>query len=384
MKITSIGAYKIDLRLPEPFSISFKTFTHAENILVVIRTDEGFSGLGECAPFKPITGDGREEAEILIKAVSKKLMGKDPRDIEDIHKTVEEAEKDTGIHSQTAKAAIDFACYDLWGKNEEKPVYELLGAKTPNVIPTTLTIGIKSIEDTVKSAEKYMELYKDSGLRRIKLKLSGNPEEDVKRVTAVADVFSGELTLDANQGYKDPKVAVKVLNEIFSTVGKRVILIEEPCPKGDLEKMKYVSDRSEIPVFADESAATFEEARKVIEASAAKGINIKLQKAGGIYWASKIAEIACENNVSLMVGTMLESSISVAAGANFVSSSPGIINADLDADLYFSVKLTTSETTPLFKYGARLPSGLPGLGIELVEWLARIIEEDINIAKIST
>ena len=383
MKITSIKAYRIDLRLPEPFSISFKTFTHAENILVVIKVDEELTGLGECAPFKPITGDSREDAELLIKVISKKLLGKDPREIEAIHKTIEEIEKDTGIHSQTAKAAIDFACYDLWGKSEKKPVYELLGVKTPNIVLTTLTIGIKPINETVKTAEKYMTLYKDAGLRRIKLKLSGNPEEDIKRVAAVADVFPGELTLDANQGYRDPEVAVKVLNEIFNTVGKRVMLIEEPCPKGDLEKMKYVSEKSEIPVFADESAATFEDASKVIEASAAKGINIKLQKAGGIYWASKIAEIANENNVLLMVGTMLESSISVAAGANFVSGTPGIINADLDADLYFSVNIVESGTIPPFKYGSRLPSGLPGLGIKLAEWLARIIKGDVNIAKIT-
>ena len=125
----------------------------------------------------------------------------------------------------------------------------------------------------------------------MKLKLDGNPEMDLKRVLAVAEIFPRGMKLDPNQAYTDPKVAVETFNTLYEKVGLKVMLIEEPCPKGDLDKLKYVSENSRIPIYADESAGTIEDVKKIIKLNAASGVNLKLPKIGGMSWASQAAKL---------------------------------------------------------------------------------------------
>ncbi len=382
VRISSINVFSFDIRLKEPFRISFQTFTHVENILVVIKTDSELIGYGEAAPFKPITGDSREEAIKFSSYAVGRLLGMDPTNIEEIHKTLEEIEKLTGLRSQTVKAAIDMACYDILGKMKNMPVYKILGAKKPNIIPNTITIGIKSIHETEKTAREYLEKFRENGLKRIKLKLSGNPRDDYERVMVVAKLFDGELTLDANQAYVDPDTAVRVFRKLYDELGDRIVLIEEPCPKGDLDKMKYVKEHVDIPIFADESAATYEDAVKIAKQNAADGINIKLQKAGGIFWGLKIAEIAHEYGLKLMVGCMLESGISISAGVHFATAVRDVINTDLDSDLTLPLDIVDENTRPLFKNGARIPKDAPGLGIKLKPWVLDLIESNLVVQRI--
>lgn len=378
--LKSIRIFKLDIALAEPFRISFQTFTHLNNVLVFIATDEGVIGCGEAAPFKPITGDSREEAIRFLQLAAGKLIGNDINDLHDLHSILGELEKASGIRSQTAKTALDMAFLCLIGKIEDKPIYNLLGCSKPSLVKNTLTIGIKSIEETLNTVRRYVDMFSEAGLSRIKLKLSGDPEKDLERVTKVAELFDGELTLDANQGYIDPDTAVKIFNKMHDDVGDKIILIEEPCPKGDLDKLKYVKDHSEILIFADESAATLEDAKKVIKKDAADGINIKLQKAGGIYWGKKIAELANDHGVKLMTGCMLETGISIAAGTHFASSMEGMINTDLDSDLTLPINIVQKPLP--FINGCRLPLDKPGLGISLREDIKNIISGQLSIVQV--
>lgn len=383
MKIKDLKVFKLDIALKEAFTIAFKTYTHAHNCLVILETDEGIRGYGESSPDKPITGDTQQEALTFMKAATKKLQGH-VLDIVEVHKTLSELEEDIGFKSQTGKAAIDMACYDVIGKSEGKPIYEVLGAEEPREIPTTLTIGIKPIEETIMTARNYIEKFGKYGLKRIKLKLSGNPEEDLERVRRIAEIFPGELTLDANQGYKDPRKAVEVLNKMYNENGKRIILVEQPTPKEDLNALKTVSEESPIPVFADESAMTLEDAIKVIEAKAASGINIKLQKIGGIYYGVKAAEKADEAGVKLMVGCNEETHIAISAAIHYTSSMPKIINADLDSDLLlFDLNIVKENPLETFISGARIPRRKPGLGVELSEWFMALADNRIVLQKIT-
>ncbi|MCD6244756.1 MAG: dipeptide epimerase [Candidatus Korarchaeota archaeon] len=379
--ITEVIPYKMDILLAEPFSISFKTYTHSHGSFVVIKTDEGIEGYGEGCPDKPITGDSQEESLIFLEKASKYLVGAQV-DIENIHGILDKVEREL-FPSQTARNAIDIAIYDILGKLEDKPIYKMLGSSSPNIVPTTLTIGLRSIEETKESARKYMERFEKNGLRRIKLKLSGDPESDFQRVSAVIDVFPGEITLDANQGYKDPKEAVKTLEEIYGIAGKRVILVEEPVPKGELDLLKYVSDNSPIPVFADESAATLEDVRRIAETGSASGINIKLQKAGGVYYARKIADISREYGLKLMVGCNEETFVAISAAINFVASDSSVINADLDSDLLvIDVQITEENPLEYFRNGSRYPTDKPGLGITLKNWFRDLLYGKISLKKI--
>ncbi|MEM3587858.1 MAG: dipeptide epimerase [Candidatus Jordarchaeaceae archaeon] len=382
MEIKEIRVFKMNLPLNEPFSISFKTYTQAQNVLVIIETDEGIEGYGEGSPDKSITGDSQEEALSFLRVVAKQLVGK-PVDIELIHENLKTIESNLGFKSQTGKAAIDMACYDIIGKKLGKPVYKILGLAKPRLVPTSLTIGIKTLEETVKSARKYVEAFEKNGLKRIKLKLSGNPEEDIRRVMKLSEVFAGEITLDANQGYKNPEVAVKVFNKLYEALGSRILFVEEPCPKGDLAMMKYVNDNSPIPVIADESVTSIEDAEKVIRQKSASGINIKLQKSGGIYYASKIATLAGEKGFKLMVGCNEETYLAISASVNFVAGTPHISSADLDSDILLNLNITNENPIDSFKEGCRVPVEKPGLGVRIADWLKAIINGQIFLAPVA-
>ncbi len=378
--IREVIPYKMDIKLSEPFSISFGTYTYAHGSFVVIRTTDDIEGYGEGCPDKLITGDNQEESLIFLKRASKYLKGAQINE-EEVHRILDRVEREL-FPSQTARAAIDMAVYDILGKLENKPIYKLLGASEPNEAPAALTIGLRSIEETRKKAEYYMDRFRKNGLRRIKLKLSGHRESDVQRVSAVLDIFPGEITLDANQGYKDPKMAIKSLEEIYAISGKRVILIEEPVPKGRLDMLKQVTESSPIPVFADESAATLEDAKRIAETGSAAGINIKLQKAGGIYYARKISQVAKENGLKLMVGCNEETTVAISAALNFVASDPAIMDSDLDSDLTVAnIQITKEDPLDYFKNGIRYPTGKPGLGISLKEWLKDVLNGRIEIKR---
>jgi L-alanine-DL-glutamate epimerase-like enolase superfamily enzyme len=199
----------------------------------------------------------------------------------------------------------------------------------------------------------------------MKIKLSGN-DEDIDKIKAIKSVTPAGLgfIVDANQGFKDPKEAVAVLNKIGEIL-KNVAGVEEPMPKGEYDDIKYVKENvKDMLIFADETVAVFEDAKKLIEKEAAHGINIKLQKAGGIWQGKRIAEIAQKAGVKVMVGCMLEGPLAIGAGIAFADSTANVVLTDLDSDL--GMKKHTLVQYP-FEDGERKTLDAPGLGVEYDE-----------------
>lgn len=344
--------YKLNFKLSEPLSISFHTFYYRENFLLELKY-KNHTGFGEAAPFKLITGDGPED--IIKEAKKIKGLPLDPQknSFEDLFIYLQNT-----IRSQTLKTAFDFALHDLVGKIKGVPVYKLYTKKTKPV-DNSVTIFVKeSLEETAQDAKNVFNKYPQ--LKILKIKLKG--KNDIQRAKAIKKVSPSHMKfiVDANQGFSDPKEAVRVLNEIGKILGK-VILVEEPCPKGQLDKLKYVTNNvRNILVFADESAATIEDAKKAIQAQAVHGINIKLQKAGGIWPAKQIANMCQKANMKIMVGCMLEGPVGIAAGVHFAVSTPNLILSDLDSDLDMP---NHTSGQAYFKNGQRIPSENLGLGV---------------------
>jgi L-alanine-DL-glutamate epimerase-like enolase superfamily enzyme len=381
MEIMLAELYELRLKLRRPYRISFKTTTHAQNFIVAIKTTEDIVGYGEAAPIEAITGDTKQDAVFFLRKAATALKGKDPSNIAEIHDILEKVFLETRINSQTAKNAIDAACYDLVGKSVKKPVYQLLGESNLRVVPASIGLGIEPVQELVKQTKEYLEMYQENGPWSLKLKMDGNPAMDLKRVLAVAEIFPRGIKLDPNQAYTNAKVAVETFNTLYDKLGPKVMLIEEPCPKGDLDKLKYVSDNSKIPIYADETAATLDDVRRIIKLNAASGVNLKLPKMGGIYWASQAARLLKQAGLKLQVGIMIESRVGLAAAANFAAGTANVLHTDMDSDLYFEANITTEDSLP-FKDGARLPSGRPGLGILFKEEFQRIVDGDVSIQKL--
>jgi L-alanine-DL-glutamate epimerase-like enolase superfamily enzyme len=153
----------------------------------------------------------------------------------------------------------------------------------------------------------------------------------------------------------------------MQSILKNIIAIEQPVAKEDYEGLAEIKKSlKNIDIYADESVVTLHDLEKIIEANAVSGVNIKIQKAGGIWHASQMAKRAHEAGLKIMTGCMMETPIGTAAGLHFAVSTPNISFTDIDSDLFlfqeFEKPLFTSSP---FESGIRLPFEKPGLGIEM-------------------
>jgi len=350
-----VTAYRYEYKLEEPLSISFHTWYYRENVIVKLQY-KNYSGLGESAPFKGITGDSQGDVINELKKINCLDIDPEHDGPEKLHILL----YDLNIKSATLYTAFDFAYHDLISKIKGIPTYKLYSDHINNV-PNSVTVFLKdSIEKTVKEAKRIISLYPHLKVMKIKLKGEG----DIERCQAIKNVISNNIafTLDANQGFNDPVMAVKTIKQLNTILGN-IILVEEPCPKGDLDKLKYVKDHiSNTLILADESAVDINDLKNIIKKKAAHGINIKLQKAGGIWPAKQMAALCKNSGLKVMVGAMLEGPIASAAGVHYAAFTDNVILTDLDMDL--DMKPHTSCKID-FINGMRVPSELPGLGIDL-------------------
>ena len=351
MGIESIEVYKVSLGYREPFRIALGTSTVSENIIVKISTDFGIEGWGEASPSFKITN---ETPKTVINALSKigpKLIGMCPFKIEQIIEKMDEIIKG----NTSAKAAIDMAILDIIGKKTRKPVSALLGGYRDEVL-TDITLGIKSPKEMAKSAIKYVR----KGFKILKVKVGVNPSEDIERVKKIREAVGPEIKIriDANQGWT-PKEAIEVLRKLEKY---DVELVEQPVKAKDIKGLATVRKNSSIPVMADESVHSPEDALKVIKADAVDVINIKLMKSGGIWKAMKIAAIAEAAKIPCMVGCMGESNLGITAAVHFAAAVKNVQYADLDADLLLKDKLVTRGGAKV-KDSKRILPKKNGLGI---------------------
>ena len=141
MKLTDMKVELIKIPLKKPFRIAFAVQEHSVNVLVKLITDEGVWGIGEAAPFEPVTGENANTVMEALKLFKQGLLGRDPMDLEGIHQMM-----DNLISGNTAaKAAVDIALYDIRGKVMGQPLYKVLGGSR-NKIVTDMTIGIDKPE----------------------------------------------------------------------------------------------------------------------------------------------------------------------------------------------------------------------------------------------
>jgi len=362
-------AYKMNFKLVTPMSISFHTWYYSENIIVSLSY-KGITGYGEAAPFKPITGDSQEDVIEQCKHMQSLSIDPQKDTIEILHEFFEHSK-----YSLTFKAALDYAYHDLLARIKKVPVYQLY-ATTPRFVPNSVTVFIKpTLEATVAETKRIYKNYPDLKLLKIKLKGKG----DLDRVRAIKCVSPSHMQfiLDANQGFHDPIQAVKMLTDIGNILGN-VILVEEPCEKGDMDKLRYVTKHMmNMLVFADESAATLDDVKNVIHAKAAHGVNIKLQKAGGIYPGKQIALLCKKAGLKIMVGSMFDGPLATAASTHFAVSTENLILSDLDMDLDMP-KHTKGNI--LFEKGYRIPLDSLGFGITLdTQKIKKLVQKGIVI-----
>jgi L-alanine-DL-glutamate epimerase-like enolase superfamily enzyme len=328
----------IRLRLRHTWTTTMSSSDYRDTLHVRYGKD-GLTGLGEGAPIVRYHEDaaGCQQA---VGRVADFLTSADPQEFD---KTLGEVlGRVDGFWA--AKAAVDIALLDWVGQQRGLPIYAMLGLDPADAPVTCFSIGIDTPEVTrqkVREAEPFPVL-------KIKVGL----ETDEATIAAVRSVTDKPLRVDANEGWKDREIAIRKI-EWLGTQG--VEFIEQPLPAAMLDDIGWLKQRSAMPIFADEACLRPEDVPGL--AGAYDGINVKLDKAGGILQAYRMIQIARALGLKTMLGCMISSSVSITAAAHL---SPLVDYADLDGNLL--IANDPFEGVTVVNGKLVLPSR-PGLGV---------------------
>jgi L-alanine-DL-glutamate epimerase-like enolase superfamily enzyme len=332
-----VEASIVRLELAETFVISRESSDHAD-VLQVALSYQGTTAFGEGAPVDRY-GESAESAKAWVDEHAE-LLGDDPFALEEIGARLAAVPGE-----QAAKAALDAALHDLQGKLVGVPAYRLLGLPRTGP-PTSWTVWLGDPDDMARRAEKAAPSF-----RRLKLKLGAGDGLDVERVSAVRGVTDLPLQVDVNEAWS--------LDEALDALPQLAELgleyCEQPLPAAD-EGGRVLKERSPVPIYVDEDCHTLADVAGC--AQVAHGINIKLSKSGGIREAIRMAHAARALGLGVMLGCMLESGLSAAAGC---CVAPLCDHVDLDGNL-----LLAQDPWPGVELvdGVQTPSDAPGLGVE--------------------
>ncbi|MFM8833252.1 MAG: mandelate racemase/muconate lactonizing enzyme family protein [Cytophagales bacterium] len=353
MKIKSIKSWSADLGNTKPYTIAFKTVDEVNNAFVEIELDNGITGIGAGNPSEYVTGEHFEQCTAALE--EKNIAFLVGRDIREIHQLTFEVWQKLPANP-AARAALDIALYDAFTKFLNVPLVKYLGQKIQSM-PTSNTIGIKNVEETLKEAQEYGE----RGFKVLKVKLGIDLQEDIERIVKLREKFGKKfvIRIDANQGYDTAKT-IEFYNK---TKHLEVELIEQPLPAKEIEKMRQLPAEIRKVIAADESLLSPKNALEIVKPPVAAGIfNIKLMKCGGISQGLKIAEIGLHEGIDLFWGCNDESIISITAALHLAFSCSNTKYIDLDGSLDLARDVVKGGF--ILKEGVMYCSDKPGLGVE--------------------
>lgn len=352
MKIINIRTGALKAPLKNPFITSLRRVDALEDLVVIVECDDGSVGYGEGAPTPVITGETMGSMIAAIEYIKPHIVGLEIEDFETILHLVHTLI----LKNTTAKSALEIALYDLKAKSVHQPLYKMLGG-TKTAFKTDITISMGKIDKMIADSLDAVTL----GYDTLKIKIGDNLQKDIERIIAIHDALNDNITLrlDANQGWT-AKESVELLHALEN---RNIIaeFIEQPVASDDIEGLKYIKERVQTPLLADESIFSVKDARKLLEMKAIDYVNIKLAKTAGITQALKLADLSAEFGVKCMIGCMLEGPISVAAGVHVASAKADVITM-LDLDAVSLLASHPVETSILFNESKIVLSDAIGLG----------------------
>ena len=361
MKITRIETIRIRVPLNPEFAIrSGRGGSHTVSpfLLVKVHTDEGVIGLGEASCTPRWSGEDQITGAHLIRTYLEPLLiGEDPTQIEQITAKFRLA----FAGNYFTKSAVEMALWDIAGKVANKPVYELLGGKVREFVPTKWSV---SGVEPGKAAE-IAQWAISKGFKAMKVKAGIDPDGDVARVRAVREAIGTQIKLgvDANGGWT-AEDAVKTITRLreFS-----IYFAEQPVSPEDVADMADVRKRIHVPVIADESVYTLQDAITLARLSAADVFSIYVGKAGGIGPAKKIADFAQNAGLKCTIGSNLELGVGSAAMVHLAVATRGINAEEFPCDIigpFYYEDDIVQKSLPILPGMAR-PKDIPGLGVDL-------------------
>lgn len=320
MKIREIEFKPLKAELKAPFRTSLREVKSIDNLLIKVYLEDGTVGYSEAPETAVITGDTLDSIKTAIKKyIEPSIKGLDIFNTEDIFYNINHSI----INNSTAKAAVDIAIYDLLAKKSNMPLYKYLGGRLKPIY-SDLTISLNNYDTMLKDSVKAVE----DGFKTLKIKVGHGYKEDTRIIRNLYKELGNKVQfiIDANQAWEVSE-ALYVCKRIEDL---DIALIEQPVYYKNIDGLEYITKNTSLNIMADESVFNFTQAAELIRKRACDVINIKLMKAGGINQALKIVTLAEEYGIDLMMGCMLESSVSIIAAIHLAMSRRNFKYFDVD------------------------------------------------------
>ncbi|GJL64034.1 MAG: dipeptide epimerase [Nitrospirales bacterium] len=322
-RIKNIQVWPVNISITEPFTISKGEMKMAENIFVRITLTTGTHGYGEIAPFPALTNETQDNCLAMAKSLLSELVGLDVLEYRAIS-----AQFETPLALYpSVRCGLETAVLDALCREIGIPLWALWGGAAVKEYETDITIPIRTVSETLTIARDWYQ----QGFRIFKLKVGEKIEDDIETLSAFDNAFDDiSLIVDANQGYsvKEARLVAQKLESLHA----RIITFEQPVDRHDIAGMADITKQTSIPIAADESVFTVEDARRVIKERAANLINLKITKSG-LFPTVDIVTLCHANNMPLMIGGMLETRIAMGCSFSLVLGLGGITILDLDTPL---------------------------------------------------
>ncbi len=329
----------LDVQTAFEFRIAHGVKSGHANTFVRVEHD-GVEGWGEASP-SHYYGEDRAMVEHALDAWAG-VLGDDPFALDAMHERMDRVLQG---HS-AARAAVDMAVRDWIGKRLGQPVWKLLGLDAARAPKSCVTLGMAAPEEM----DRKLATVRDFPILKVKL---GGPG-DVENLERIRAQYTGRIRVDANAAWS-PADAVRVLRRVERL---DLELVEQPVPREDLDGLRWVRERSGIPVFADESLHAAADIANL--AGRVDGVNLKIMKSGGLGEMLRTIHAARAHGLQVMLGSMVESSLALSAAAQLAPL------ADyLDLDGHWLLAKDPFRGAPGERGDITL-SGRPGLGVERV------------------
>ena len=345
--------YAIPYRKPLRFASG--SIDVADNVLVEIVTNAGVVGVAE-APPRPYTyGETQDSIMAVIKQVfAPAITGLSILDREEARRRLART-----VGNPTAKAAIDMAMWDAWGKIIDTPVHSLLGGYVDELRVSHML----GFDDPEVVASEAVELRETLGISTFKIKVGRRPIHlDVAVCKAVREAVGPEVELyiDGNRGWTatESARAIRMLEDVGLSQ------VEELCPADDVLARRWLVSQCPVPFVADESAATPADVTREILSGAATAVSIKTARTGFSY-SLRVSHLAEGLGIDVVIGNQIDAHLGTVCSLVFGASQEITARSAAELSNYLDLADDLLETPLVIKDGCmRVPAG-PGLGVSL-------------------
>jgi L-alanine-DL-glutamate epimerase-like enolase superfamily enzyme len=322
LEIRRLDIHKLDVPLMAPFTIASSRLDHVHNVAVQVTLADGTSGWGETSTLPPVTAEDQASALEALRHEADRLRGRSAGEWRRI--ALELHERIPNLPS--VRAGLEMAVIDALARHCGIPLFRFFGG-FQNRLATDITIPICPAVD----AEALARHYRREGFEILKVKVGLDRSDDIDRLKAITRGHPAcRLILDANAGYSADEVFA-LLREL-RLAGIEPALLEQPVAREDWDGLGKLAREAGVPVAADESCRTPEDALRIARDCLAQVINIKLVKCG-VVQALEIAAIARAGGLKLMVGGMVETRLAMGFSAHFAAGLGGFEWIDLDTPM---------------------------------------------------